>query len=155
MSLLAVKLRIRQIESGEDYALNVASQLMVDLPTLFIISSFSVFAYYLSKLTIEIESVMRNQHTQTFFGIQERISPHPKFASQNNKREGSNFLLSPQAEADSYNGSDQFNPLALSQTSNGSQANLTKILFILANITLYCLYLICFTQCKSLSMKKF
>ena len=54
---------------------------MVDLPTLFLISSFSVFAYYLSKLTIEIESVVRNQHNQTFFGIQERINHHPRFMS--------------------------------------------------------------------------
>ena len=56
--------------------LNIATTMMADIPTLLLISAFSAFAYYLSRLSAEIEVVLHHQHNQAFFGIPERITGH-------------------------------------------------------------------------------
>ena len=42
---------------------------MADIPTLLLISAFSAFAYYLARLSSEIEIVLHRQHSQAFFGM--------------------------------------------------------------------------------------
>ena len=122
MSCLAAQ--FRHMYSGskvstERPALNVWTTIMADIPTLLLISSFSAFAYYLSKLSTEIEIAVRHQHsayTQAFFGIHERITGLPGVAhnaSNQDRRgdyyEGSNFAASPRPDADSYIDSEGFN----------------------------------------------
>lgn len=41
-----------------DEALNEVIQLSLDLPSLMLISVFSAFSYYLSRLNLEVETIM-------------------------------------------------------------------------------------------------
>ena len=43
----------------DDAPLNVLIKLLLDLPTLVLISVFSAFAYQLSSLNMEVESIMQ------------------------------------------------------------------------------------------------
>ena len=45
--------------SDDDAPLNVLIRLLLDLPTLILISVFSAFAYYLSSLNMEVETIMQ------------------------------------------------------------------------------------------------
>jgi len=42
----------------DDALLNVFIHLLLDLPTLILISVFSAFSYYLSSLNMEVETIM-------------------------------------------------------------------------------------------------
>ena len=58
-------------------ALNVSASIMADVPTLLLISAFSVFAYYLARLSSEIEVVLHHQHSQVFLGARDRMTGLP------------------------------------------------------------------------------
>ena len=58
-------------------ALNISATVMADIPTLLLISSFSAFAYYLARLSAEIEFVLHHQHSQLFVGLSDRITGLP------------------------------------------------------------------------------
>ena len=63
MLLLAIQYHYSCSESNvitDKPGLNVATTIMADIPTLLLISSFSAFAYYLSKLSSEIETVLHH-----------------------------------------------------------------------------------------------
>lgn len=42
----------------DDNSLNLAIRLLLDLPTLVLISVFSAFSYYLSRLNQEVETIL-------------------------------------------------------------------------------------------------
>ena len=44
--------------SMDDCSLNLAIRLLLDLPTLLLIAVFSAFAYYLSRLNQEVETIL-------------------------------------------------------------------------------------------------
>ena len=123
MFCLAIQYRHSYSDSAVTKAnpvLNVWSTIMADIPTLLLISSFSAFAYYLSKLSSQIELAVRYQHSgpsQAFFGIHERITGLPGVAQnasnqenfrRGNYSDGPNFAASPR-DADSYIDSEGFN----------------------------------------------
>ena len=115
MLLLAVQANQSESEMRTDPdmpALNVSSTIMADIPTLLLISSFSAFAYYLSRLSAEIEIVLHHQHSQAFFGIPERITGLPRFASNQDRHadffDGSSMLRSPHVESNSHIGSEGY-----------------------------------------------
>ena len=115
MLLLAIQANQSESEMRMDPntpALNVSSAIMADIPTLLLISSFSAFAYYLSRLSAEIEVVLHHQHSQAFLGIPERITGLPRFASNQDRRgdffDGSNMLGSPHLESHSFLGSEGY-----------------------------------------------
>ena len=45
-------------DTENDAPLNVVIRLFLDLPTLILISVFSAFSYYLSRLNMEIEMIL-------------------------------------------------------------------------------------------------
>lgn len=57
--LIALSLKYSDFnqDKKDDAGLNVVIHLLMDLPTLILISVFSAFAYYLSKLNMEIETI--------------------------------------------------------------------------------------------------
>lgn len=63
LSLLLLAIQYNKSESAttvvtHEPVLNVSSTIMADIPTLLLISAFSAFAYYLARLSSEIEIVL-------------------------------------------------------------------------------------------------
>ena len=57
--LMTMKFSELNQNSDDDAPLNVLIRLLLDLPTLILISVFSAFAYYLSSLNMEVETIMQ------------------------------------------------------------------------------------------------
>ena len=55
--MLSLKYSDFNSNKEDDGALNVLIHLLLDLPTLILISVFSAFAYYLSRLNMEVETI--------------------------------------------------------------------------------------------------
>lgn len=59
--LVLITLKYSELNKNveDDAPLNILIHLLLDLPTLILISVFSAFAYYLSSLNMEVETIMQ------------------------------------------------------------------------------------------------
>ena len=105
--------------------------LLMDLPTLILISVFSAFAYYLSRLNMEIETIWHS--------MDESHNSNNVVGAQRMPR--SNMMSS----------SEQINERILQLQGTQIRENTTsfaKMFYIIANLLLVIFYIVCFAKCK-------
>jgi len=115
----------KNTDGSDDQSLNVLLHLLLDLPSLILISVFSAFSYYLSRLNLEMETMMHEMDDQAAGSLVNRSS---LASSQLNK--------------------DQFLQVHGEQIRENT-SGFAKNFFISANILLVIFYVVCFAKCKS------
>ena len=133
--LMACKYSDLNMDTSNDERINVMIRLFLDLPTLLFICVFSAFSYYLSRLNMEVETILHQMDDVALANQSLHRSGRSSTAGQ----------LLPQ---------DQMaNELHLQFKGDQIRENTTgfaKMFFIIANILLLIFYIVCFAKCKYL-----
>ena len=66
---MSIKFSDLNADPSNDKSLNLFIRLLLDLPTLILISVFSAFAYYLSRLNMEVETILHQIDDSTLNSI--------------------------------------------------------------------------------------
>ena len=128
--LMSIKFSDLNSDPTNDKPLNMFIRLLLDLPTLILISVFSAFAYYLSRLNLEVETILH----------QIDDANHPQFNSM--APQSQSVIVQNQA-------SEQYLQLYGDQIRENT-TGFSKMFFIIANIILFIFYIVCFAKCKSI-----
>ena len=133
---MSIKFSKLNENKDNDSPLNMTIRLSLDLPTLILISVFSAFAYYLSRLNLEVETILHD--------LDEPININNAFDSRSNRRTATVAgTLADQSAGDQslhvYGGQIRENTTGFA-----------KMFFFIANVLLFIFYVACFAKCKFL-----
>ena len=120
-------------DTEDDQALNVTIRLSLDLPTLLLISVFSAFSYYLSRLNLEVETILHSLDDPSVNTFSSRPVRATAYNSDLAATGGQQYL--------------QFHGSQIRENTTG----FAKMFFLISNILLFIFYIVCFAKCKYLT----